>query len=71
MPSLFKIARSLLLDFTSLPRSRMIGLIPFSINCNAANSPAGPAPIIIALVKEVPALIAMANYIPAVLNVAM
>lgn len=32
---------------TSLPRSSIIGLIPFSINCNAANKPAGPAPIII------------------------
>ena len=37
-------AKSLRLSLTSLPLSKTMGLNPFSINFNAANNPAGPAP---------------------------
>ena len=47
MPSLFNAARSLLRALTSFPLSRIIGFIPCSISFNAANNPAGPAPIMI------------------------
>ena len=49
MPSLFSMAKSLRLVLTSFPLSKIIGFIPASINCNAANKPAGPAPIITTL----------------------
>ncbi len=39
-------ARSFLRSRTFLPLSKTIGLKPFSINFNAANKPAGPAPTI-------------------------
>lgn len=45
MESLFNFAKSRLRERTSFPRSNTIGLSPTSKQCNAANKPAGPAPI--------------------------